>query len=592
VLLVVADAGSGAAAAERVDEIGAVLGAPDLRVVASWAAVALWGREHAQSDPFVIDGRASLPPASATASLLDRAALVRGDFALAGVDDDGVVLASGGAGGYRPIYVAQPAPGRLIASTSMTLVRRLTSRASPIDADAMAAQAAAAMLFSSPRTEADATLFSGIKRVPMYEAWRVGRDGRVRRTQTFVPLAGAEPAARGRDLVEPVREALRVAVRRSIEGHARAGVMVSGGVDSSALLAVACDLQRRGDVTTNVEAFAWDYETHYGDDRPYLRSLARHLGVEPHLTRPPDAAAVVSSSFVADGMPYHGPGAPLLAALSRGTRERGTTVVLTGIGGDDVLDGEPDLFADLVRHGRALRALVYAARLRGPMMGGVAWRAEQYLVRPIVRDLVPGMVRRLRRKRAFLARYPWAGPRLLRYLDTAAGCWSRSEPRLDWSAAKRFEVMARSPYLLQVCIGRAQEEAILGCIRRDPFYDEDFMRMVASLPPLSLMHGHFRRGLLRDAMRGLVPNDVRRRETKAIMEPALGQTVAAAGGFGVLGHLADVRMLAELGIAEPGRFRRAFDELARDPGRGAWTVIWPALAAEDFLRREAGAVLQ
>jgi hypothetical protein len=148
--------------------------------------------------------------------------------------------------------------------------------------------------------------------------------------------------------------------------------------------------------------------------------------------------------------------------------------------------------------------------------------------------------------------------------------------------------MARSPFLAQVCIGRAQEEAILGCVRRDPFVDDDFMRLVASLPPLALMRGNFRRGLLRDAMLGLVPDDVRRRVTKAILEPALGEMVAAAGGFGVLAHLADVRMLADLGIAEPRPFRRAFDALARDPGRGPWTAVWPALATEDFLRREAG----
>jgi asparagine synthase (glutamine-hydrolysing) len=459
-----------------------------------------------------------------------------------------------------------------------------------LDVDALAAQTAATTLFSSPRPEPDGTLFSDVKRVPMYEAWHVGRDGRIRRRQTFTPFTGEEATGSGRDFVEVMSEALRATVRRAIQGHARAGVMVSGGVDSSALLGVARDLQRRGDVTSQIEAFAWDYQTHYGDDRPYRRSLVRHLGIEPHLTRPPDAASAVSSTFVADGMPFHGTGAPLLAALSRRARERRVTVLLTGVGGDEVVDGEPDLLADLVRQGRPLRAVLDAVRLRGPMMGGPLWRAEQYLLLPIVRDITPEPLRRLRRRRAFLARYPWAGPRLRRYLEATAGRRSRCEPRLGWSAGERFEVMARSPFLQQVCIARGQEEAVLGCLRRDPFLDEDFMRIVASLPPLALMHDHFRRGLLRHALRGLVPNDVRKRGTKAIMEPALGETVTAAGGFGVLGHLADARMLGDLGIAEPGRFRRAFDELARNPDRGPWAAIWPALAAEDFLRREAGTV--
>jgi hypothetical protein len=99
------------------------------------------------------------------------------------------------------------------------------------------------------------------------------------------------------------------------------------------------------------------------------------------------------------------------------------------------------------------------------------------------------------------------------------------------------------------------------------------------------MHRDFRRGLLREAMRDLVPDEVRWRETKSVMEPVLGQMIEGAGGFRVLEPLADARMLADLGIAEPRAFRRAFEALARDPDHGPWVTMWPALATEAFLRR-------
>ncbi|HEY8088319.1 MAG TPA: asparagine synthase-related protein, partial [Polyangiaceae bacterium] len=189
------------------------------------------------------------------------------------------------------------------------------------------------------------------------------------------------------------------------------------------------------------------------------------------------------------------------------------------------------------------------------------------------------------RRGALRTRYPWAGPRLRRYLDDVGSSLPEPRPGLASTPAERFEAMARSPYLFQSCLGRAQEEALSGCTRRDPFFDEEFLRAVARLPPLALMHRDFRRGLLREAMRDLVPDEVRWRETKSVMEPVLGQMIEGAGGFRVLEPLADARMLADLGIAEPRAFRRAFEALARDPDHGPWVTMWPALATEAFLRR-------
>jgi len=87
----------------------------------------------------------------------------------------------------------------------------------------------------------------------------------------------------------------------------------------------------------------------------------------------------------------------------------------------------------------------------------------------------------------------------------------------------------------------------------------------------------------------MVPDEVRLRTTKAVMEPALTQMVEAAGGFRLLDDLGTVRLLADLGIAEPRAFRRSLDALARDPDHGPWVRLWPALATEAFLRAREGA---
>ena len=128
-----------------------------------------------------------------------------------------------------------------------------------------------------------------------------------------------------------------------------------------------------------------------------------------------------------------------------------------------------------------------------------------------------------------------------------------------------------------------------GYTLRSPFLDDDFLRFVATLPPLSLMQGGFLRGLMRDAMRGLVPESLRLRETKGTFYWFVEQTLEKAGSLDVLKALADTRMLADLGLVEPKSFREFFDALRSAPNDSVnYSDAWRVLAAEAFLRLHAG----
>jgi asparagine synthetase B (glutamine-hydrolysing) len=585
-LAVVADERPGGAR-EALSRAEASLGQPSRRLDHAGGSIAAWG-----PPPTLIEGQDWLAagtlesiPERAQDILLGKVA-ARGDFALVGFDADGLVLTAGGAGGYRPIFVTAGRPGQVVAATGLDLLLKLMPERPTLDLDQLAAQAATPMLFHYPPEDAAATLMRQVSCVPMYEAWRVGRNGDVLRRSTWRDPANEDRLGGPADLPRVLREALRSALLRALSGHSRVGVMVSGGLDSSALLSLAVDVARRGDTAAHVDAFTWEYATHRGDDRPYLRSLARHLRVKPEVTLPRDAGPLIEKAMVQDSRPFHGTGGALLAALGAGVRKSGATLLITGVGGDDVVDGDPYLFADVARTGRPVSAAMAALRLRGACMGGAGWRLSRYVLRPLARALLP-MRRSVRVRRsgeAFRLHYPWAGPRLRRHLDRYQHLLLAPRPRLDWTAAQRFEAMARSPYLAQFCRGRVQEEAIAGTARRDPFFDEEFLRTVATIPPLELLHGHYRRGLLREAMKELLPADVRQRTTKALMEPALAQMVASAGGFAALASLAETRLAGDAGIVEPRAFRHTFDELARNPDRGRWIDVWPVLAVEAFLR--------
>jgi asparagine synthase (glutamine-hydrolysing) len=586
-LCAVADARGLEAASTLFARVVACAGEPTVRmagpswVLGGWGPNAMLGRDSA----ILVEGSASLSAVPADA--FEGAAQVEGDFALVSASGDGLVLASGRAGGYRPIYVGRPHEGGVVACTSLETSRALLRP--PLDPDVLAAYATAATMFATPSRHLDRTLYAGILRMPMHEAWRVRSDGSIQRRETLRPLRGAEYPDDPEPLSRCLTDALRSAVRRAMSGHRRVGVMLSGGVDSSAIFAFALDLARRGEVTADVQALTWHYPTFAGDDRPHVQALATHLGVQPLRVTPEDAGPEVTATFVSDAAPLFHPVSPLVVSSSRVFRREGITLLLTGAGGDEVLDGEPTLFSEVATSGHLARAMLMALRLRGPHLGGPAWRVGTYVVRPLLRSATPVAVRRRRHRGAMLATYPWAGPRLRRYLDRLAATPPEPELGLASSPEARFEAMAASPVVFQTCLFRSQEDALTGCTRRDPYLDEHLMATVARIPPLALMRGHFLRGLLRDSMRDLVPDSVRLRRTKAVMEPALAQMVRAAGGFRVLDGLADVRMLADLGIAEPEQFRRSMEALERDPENGPWVTVWPALAAEAFARERMAA---
>ncbi len=586
-LLGFADAGGEAGAAgERIRRAAGIVGAEPailrsgIVTLASWSSPA--GSEVDRDRGVVVDGRIEWDRGDAAPNV-ESLRRVAGDFALMGGTHDALVLASGPAGGHRPIYVTSAESGLVMASTSMSLLLALIPSRPSLDVEYLAGRAVAGFVDVLSRA---GTPYRGISRLPPGEAWFLTPDRQARVASTFRPLAEREHRSSERDLAMLLRTAFQASVRRAMTHATRVGVMVGGGVDSSGLLAAAWS-QGGSEGRRNVHAFAWDYATYHGDDRPYLDRLVQSLGVEPHRVRPREAVPHVGTSFVLDGMPASPPPAPLTLALEQRARSAGMDVLLTGVGGDSVLDGEPQLLGELALQ-RPLRALRIAARLRGPEPAGPAWRLRQYVVRPLLSRVLPSVGRRARARNRVLAPYPWAGARVRRFLCDMAQRTSARPPSLGSDPAQRYEELAGAPFLAEMSFARAQEEATTGCVRREPFFDDEFLRVVATLPPLSLLHGGYLRGLFRESMRGVVPDEVRLRETKAILQPALAEMVAAAGGFRRLEDLADVRMMADLGLAEPRSFRACFDALARDPARSSWYWVWPALAVEAFLREYDG----
>lgn len=164
------------------------------------------------------------------------------------------------------------------------------------------------------------------------------RDGVVvRRFRHFTP---PQPSAADRRGEEERADELQATLEQVVAEHMVAdvpvGVLLSGGVDSSLVTALAA---RRGEVTTVSMGFA--ESTH--DERPWAERVARHLGSR-HLSvaiRPDEVAAeVTSAAWVFDDL-FADWGTVTTRILYRRCRELGLKVALVGEGADELFAGYP-----------------------------------------------------------------------------------------------------------------------------------------------------------------------------------------------------------------------------------------------------------
>ncbi len=184
------------------------------------------------------------------------------------------------------------------------------------------------------------TPFNEVDRLGPGEALRV-KDGRIveRWRWADIPFSSLQADIGEAEAIQLVQEGVRRAVRRQLVADVPVGAFLSGGMDSSAVVAMAQEAMR------GIHCFTIDTgsvgEDGLGRDLPYARRVAQHLGV------PLDVIQVQSSQMAADleQMVFHldeplgDPAALNVLYISQLARSHGVRVLLSGVGGDDLFGG-------------------------------------------------------------------------------------------------------------------------------------------------------------------------------------------------------------------------------------------------------------
>jgi len=278
-----------------------------------------------------------------------------GMFAFAAWDRrEGVLHLARDRFGKKPIYVAARGERVAFASQLCALLewRDLAPR---IDEEA------AAELLAYGCVRGERSVLEGVFRLPPASRLRIAAAADARAAATFryweprALLARRERLLEGDDARWQVEQVLGTAVEERMIADVPVGALLSGGIDSSLVVAMMCE-RASGPVHTFSIGFA---ERDY-DEAGHAAAVARHLGTEhtPLYVTDEEALAVVHEVAGVFDEPFADSSQIPTLLVSRLTR-RHVKVALSGDGGDEVFGGYH-------RHVQAARIESFLRRVPAP----------------------------------------------------------------------------------------------------------------------------------------------------------------------------------------------------------------------------------
>ncbi len=237
--------------------------------------------------------------------------------------------------GVKPLYYAQTDKGFLFGSEIKAL---LEDHALPRDIDPVALHNTLAYLWSpAPRT-----MLAAVRKLEPGYALLVN-DGQIARHWSFydMPYRGIRSDASEEALAEELATRLKTAVRRQLMADVPVGAFLSGGLDSSAIVAMMRQIMPAQTIDCFSIGFAGHAEVEGNpNDLPYARKVARHLDVTLHeIEVEPDAINRLPELIALLDEPQADP-APINALMiAERSRAMGIPVLLSGAGGDDLFGG-------------------------------------------------------------------------------------------------------------------------------------------------------------------------------------------------------------------------------------------------------------
>jgi asparagine synthase (glutamine-hydrolysing) len=391
-----------------------------------------------------------------------------------------------------------------------------------------------------------------------------------------------KPASRDPiELQEELRERIRAAVRRRLISDVPLGAFLSGGIDSSTVVAAMAEAS-----PAPVKTFSIGFDEESFNELPNARLVARRFATDhQEMVVRPDALSIIPRVVRHYGEPFADSSSVpsfLVSELAR----RDVTVALNGDGGDEGFAGY-DHYLTALRMNRA------AALLPPPLrraIGALADRGTEGVDAPRRIKQARRLARALSltpRERYGFVRSMFTGgdPERLyseEFLELIGDPPARRVIEDAWDRAKGASML---DVMLEVDVNTWLPDDLLvkmdiasmahSLEARSPFLDHELMEFAASLPTAMKLRGAQKKVILREALRGWIPDPILGGPKRGFALPMVGDWFRGELREYIIELLTDSRTLSRGYFRQPA-VRGLLDRHLsgrEDNGRRLWSLM-------------------
>lgn len=526
---------------------------------------------------------------------------LNGQFAIALWDGErGRLVLARDRAGIRPLYHART-QGRFWFASEIKALLAVAPELAALDVRGLA-QALTYWAPVDPRTA-----FAGVHSLPAGHCLAIEADGSERRWRYWdwdFPDAGTPPPfASIDDATAALRTLLVDAVHLQLRADVPVGAYLSGGLDSSGIVA----LVRRFSAAP-VRTFSIAFDDAEFDESAHQLEMARHLGTEHSMLRVSRGAiGEAFPRFVAHAEAPVLRTAPVpLMLLSGEVRRAGFKVVLTGEGADEVFGGY-DLFKEAkIRRFWARRP---DSRLRPLLLGRLyGYLGHSPVANPALAKAFFGQGLEHIDRPVFAHVPRWTtSQRALAFLSAdaraALGDWSPLDAyeRELPQRASRWTPLARDQYVEAKSLmagyllsSQGDRVAMANSIEgRFPYLDHRLIEFANRLPPHWKIRGLTEKHILRRALDGLLPESIRTRTKQPYRAPDAASFFRGGAPLDWVGDLLSPQRLRDTGLFDAAAVGRLLEKCRAGRATGfadnqAFVgILSTSLLHETFVRRRA-----
>ena len=320
------------------------------------------------------------------------------------------------------------------------------------------------------------------------------------------------------DRIKPAREAVgefrdlfRDAVRLRLRSDVPIGTCLSGGLDSSSIVCVVNELL----VNSRQKTFSSCFDDPAYDERRFIQPVLERTGAEPHFTfpDPKELATTLASLVWQQDEPFGSTSIFAQWNVMRVASQRGVKVLLDGQGADELLAGYQSFFgaffADLLVQGRGialLRELRAHRRLHGPL--------SRYALAALARTFLPSSVVGYARSK-MTGSAGWLAADFRRQWGHVTGSSAAAETAAPRSHVRRLQHALLTGNGLRALLHYEDRNSMaFGVEARLPFLDHRLVEFLYGLGADHKIRRGWTKAVLREAMDGILPEEVRWREDK------------------------------------------------------------------------------